>query len=145
MTELITKQDAAAQFRSALASRNIIPPDVFNGDGRIIRCGTIDRPRGKDAAVLLHLGDFPAGGFENHRDGLGWQKWHMDTGHNITCAERNALKISATTAWRERGLLIAQRQFEASVRASKIWQCAQAFRQDHPYLLDNRIQPHVAR
>ena len=145
MTELITKRGAVDQFRSALTSRNIIPPDVIIGDGRIIRCGTTDRPRGKDATVLLRLNDFPVGGCENHRDGLGWQKWRVDIGRNMTRSERYALNTGVTTARRERALPIAQRQSEASVRALEIWRCAQASRQDHHNLLHKRFRPHVAR
>lgn len=76
--------DPIQQFRSALAGRNIIPPDDLIADGRIHRCDVEGKGGKGDAAYLLHLDSVPAGGFENHRDGLGWENWRADIGRRLT-------------------------------------------------------------
>jgi len=65
------------QFRAAADKRGIVLPLKINADGEIHRC-PIKKHRDKkgraDGAYLLHLkGVVPAGGLQNHTDGLGWQ------------------------------------------------------------------------
>ena len=52
-----------------------------------------DGKNGKgDAAYLLHLDGVPAGGFENHRDGLGWEAWRADVQRQLSPAEALAYR-----------------------------------------------------
>jgi putative DNA primase/helicase len=69
---------AVEQFRDALLHRNIVPPAEIIGDGKLRRCDAEGRNGKGDAAYLLHLDGIPAGGFENHRDGLGRENWRSD-------------------------------------------------------------------
>jgi len=80
--------DAIAQFRVALTARGIVPPVELLADGKLHRCDAEGKPGKKDAAYILHLDGLPAGGFENHRDGLGWENWHADIGRTLSDAER---------------------------------------------------------
>jgi len=64
------------QFRSALTRRGIIPPAHIQADGQLHRCDSEGKHGKKDAAYVLHLDGLPAGGFENHCDGQGWENWH---------------------------------------------------------------------
>jgi len=64
------------QFRSALTRRSIIPPAHIQADGQLHRCDAEGKHGKKDAAYVLHLDGLPAGGFENHCDGQGWENWH---------------------------------------------------------------------
>ncbi len=57
MTDLIN------QFRTALAARNIIPPEHILADGLIHRCDAAGKGGKDDAAYLLHMDGIPAGGF----------------------------------------------------------------------------------
>jgi putative DNA primase/helicase len=67
-----------AQFRDAAASRGLNIKELV-ADGQIHRCDVAGGRRGKgDGAYLLHLDGIPAGGCQNHRDGLGWTPWRAD-------------------------------------------------------------------
>ena len=97
-------RDAIEQFRDAIATAETIPPADVIGDGSCT-AATLDDRNGKgDAAYLLHLDGIPAGGFENHRDGLGWEKWRADLGRPLAFAEAEAhrAKVAAMQA-RARG------------------------------------------
>ena len=59
------------QFKAVMAVRDIVPPDDLIADGRLHRCDAVGKNGKSDASYLLHLGGYPAGGFENHRDGQG--------------------------------------------------------------------------
>jgi putative DNA primase/helicase len=67
--------DPIQQLREVLTQRGIIPPDELIADGRIHRLDVEGKNGKGDASYLLHLDGIPAGGFENFRDGLGWQNW----------------------------------------------------------------------
>lgn len=106
--------DPIAEFRDALRSRGIIPPTHIIADGKIHRCDTATKNGKDDAAYLLHLdGAIPAGGFENHQDGLGWENWHLNLGRQLTPGERAEL---ATKAEADR----EQRELEERRRRSKL-------------------------
>src|SRR6202790_2085795 len=79
----ITETDAIEQFRSALESRDIVPPLSLAGDGKLHRCDAVGRGGKGDAAYLLYLDALAAGGFENHRDGRGWETWRADIGRRL--------------------------------------------------------------
>lgn len=136
--------DPIDQFRDALRGRNIIPPDDLQADGRLHRCDADGGKRGKgDAAYLLHLDGTPAGGFENWRDGLGWQTWKADTGRTFTPAERDAYRTRMEAARRARETENASRKAEARERAAAIWAAAKPG--PHPYLDRKGIEAHGAR
>jgi putative DNA primase/helicase len=66
--------EAVEQFRAALVARDIVAPARIIADGAIHRCDAAGKNGKGDAAYLLHLDGFPAGGLENWRDGKGWEK-----------------------------------------------------------------------
>ena len=68
----LPESEVIAQFQAALATRDIVSPRNLVTDGKLHRCDAAGRGRKNDAVYLLHLNGLPAGGFENHRDGLGW-------------------------------------------------------------------------
>ena len=137
-------RDAIAQFRDALSARDIIAPDDLIADGRMHRCDVEGGKRGKgDAAYLLHLDGIPAGGFENWRDGLGWQTWKADTGRTFTAEERSAYRARLATTRRDRDTENATRKTEARARAAAIW--AASTPGPHAYLERKSIEPHGAR
>ena len=74
-------------FRAALVARGIIPPPRVIADGRIHRCDAAGKHGKGDAAYLLHLEPVPAGGFENWRDGKGWETWRSDMGRKPSAME----------------------------------------------------------
>jgi putative DNA primase/helicase len=87
--------DVMNQFRLALASRQIVPPVELMADGKIHRCNAEGKNGHGDAAYVLHLDGIPAGGYENHRDGIGWENWRADVGRKFTLVEEAAYKEMA--------------------------------------------------
>ena len=142
MNDTIPAQEALCQFRDAMAARGIIPPENLLADGKIHRCdtaGTNGRKNGKnDAAYLLHLDGIPAGGFENHQDGLGWQDWCANIWRTLTAAENAALKTRIAETQAKREAEEAARHKEAQAEAARIWKDARPVK-EHPYLASKGI------
>jgi putative DNA primase/helicase len=136
--------DIRKQFEDALRERDIIPPAELFADGKLRRCDAVGRGGRNDAAYLLHDDAFPAGGFENHRDGLGWENWKADLGREPTPSERNDLRVKAEATRAERQADDARRKAEAAARAEAIWgeiqRCA-----EHPYLRRKSVQARGVR
>ncbi len=136
--------DPIQQLRTAMAARNIIPPDDLIPDGRIHRCDTEGKNGKGDAAYLLHIDGIPAGGFENHRDGLGWENWRADTGRILSPSEEAAYRKSIAAARHEREIDEANRRQQAQHAAQKLWQAASPCT-NHPYLAAKSIDAHGLR
>jgi hypothetical protein len=75
-----TSGEVVEKFRLAAQAQGLILSDIV-ADGKIHRCSVINREHGKDGTYLLDLRGF--GGFQNFRDGLGWQKWRLDYSGNV--------------------------------------------------------------
>ncbi|MFO1351541.1 MAG: toprim domain-containing protein [Gammaproteobacteria bacterium] len=133
-----------AQFRAALATRSIIAPADFVADGRLHRCDAEGKHGKGDAAYLLHLDGIPAGGFENHRDGLGWQTWRADIGRELSREEAVACQSRIDAMRREREAEDAQRKAKARDRAAAIWQAAKPVI-NHSYLTRKGVRAHGLR
>ena len=102
-----------AQFRQSAEARGLRLPDHIDADGKLHRCELRDGPKGKkDGAYLLHLDGVPAGGFHNHRAGLGWVSWRADIGRQLT-PEEEAAHRARTEAQR------AAREAEATAKRDK--------------------------
>jgi len=129
------------QFREALSGRGIIAPLEIVGDGVLHRCDAEGKGGKKDAAYLLHLDGVPAGGFENHRDGLGWEAWRADVGRTMASAEQAEHRTRIDAARKQRDSDQAMQHAEARERAGLI--LADAYpATDHPYQIKKGIQPH---
>jgi putative DNA primase/helicase len=130
-----------AEFRDAAADRGLIIRDLV-ADGEIHRCDVTGGRSGKgDGAYLLHADGIPAGGFQNHRDGLGWSPWRADI--NQTLAPDARRKFREQLA-RKRQRRRAQREAEdarARARARYLGDADPAER-SHPYLRRKQVDPH---
>lgn len=132
------------QFRAALSTRGILAPLEIRADGQLHRCDAEGKGGKGDAAYLLHLDGIPAGGFENHRDGLGWENWRADTGRALTPAEEAEHRAKVEAQRQEREAEQARRHAEAREQAGLI--LAEAHQAgEHPYLTKKGIRPHGAR
>jgi uncharacterized protein (DUF927 family)/phage/plasmid primase-like uncharacterized protein len=133
------------QFRAALARRGIAPKGgEVVADGRIHRCDADGRGGKGDAAYLLHLDGIPAGGFENWRDGFGWENWRADIDRTLSPAEDAAHRAKLENSRRERELEETKRKSTARKRALSVFEDA-ALCDSHPYTVRKGIQTHGAR
>ena len=133
------------QFRSALIARNIIAPDPIVADGRLHRCNAAGARGRGDAAYLLHLDGTPAGGFENWRDGHGWETWRHDSGQVLTPAERDRLALQFKAAKVARDEATRQRHEKARQVAERIWSASRPAPRDHVYLVRKEVAAHGLR
>lgn len=133
------------QFRAALVARDIIPPEQIIADGEFHRCDVAGKHGKDDASYVLHLDGLPAGGFENWRDGHGWQPWRLNIGRPLTRAERDDLARWDAATRIKRAEATAQTQADARQRASRIWADARAATPSHPYLAKKKVPGHDLR
>lgn len=137
--------DPLTQFAAALRARGLIAPEPIIADGRIHRCDAGGKNGKDDGSYLLHLNGIPAGGFENHRDGIGWEKWRGDIGRKFSPEEHEAAHQQQEIARRERDAEIERCREEAAKRAQEIWESCEPAPPDHPYLVAKGVAPHTAR
>jgi putative DNA primase/helicase len=127
-----------------MRSRSILVPEYLQADGRLHRCDVEGGSRGRgDAAYVLHLDGYPAGGFENWRDGLGWQNWKADYERPLTQEERTAYRERMDAVRRDREIEKSRRWEDARERAATIWRASTPG--PHPYLERKGVAAHGTR
>jgi putative DNA primase/helicase len=138
--------EAKQAFRDAAAARGLVLP-LKLVSGKLQRCGTDDHENGTDGTYLFYEDGLPAGGFQNHKDGQGWEKWHAKprNGHQLTKAEWRQIaerhRKAAEQAERDK----VAREKEAARRAGKVWGELAPASGDHPYLTAKGIKASGAR
>lgn len=137
--------DAQQQFVDALARRGIVPPDSLQADGALHRCDA-EGGRGKgDASYILHLNGVPAGGFQNWRDGLGWETWTAKLDRALAPAEALAQWELIAEAKRKAASDAEQRRVQAKEKAAGIWARSENAPGNHSYLRAKGIKSHGLR
>lgn len=136
--------DAVDQFKEALQARGLVPPVAIQADGEIHRCHAEGRGGENDGAYLLHLDGIPAGGFENWRDGEGWENWRADIGRTLTPEEEAAHRSHSEAMRKAREAEDKRRKAETRERAKRVWDSALPCT-GHPYLTRKGIKAHGAR
>ena len=124
--------DVIEQFKRAMITRGLIPPTDLIADGRIHRCDVDGKGGRGDGAYLLHLDGVPAGGIENHRDGLGWENWRADTNRKLTPAEEDAHREKINAARRQRDSEDKRLKAEAREKA-EVFLVESVSGDSHPY------------
>ncbi|HAS52242.1 MAG TPA: hypothetical protein DCS21_11075, partial [Gammaproteobacteria bacterium] len=138
--------EVLSQFRAALESRGIIPPEPIEADGKIHRCDVQGKHGKNDAAYLLFLDGYPAGGFQNWKDGLDWQDWTLqDDRPQLTKEERNAANKRIKAIKDAREAEHTRRQGEARTKAANLQERATPAPADHPYLISKKVSTHGLR
>jgi Uncharacterized protein conserved in bacteria len=143
-------EDAVRAFEDAVRSRGIIPPlGGIIADGIIKRCAVEGTPHKKDAAYILFPDHPMSGGFQNWRDGKGWENWtsgnSSGNGFRLTAEEVRAAKARQEKINQAREQERADRQKEAAAEARKIWEAAKPADPSHPYLTKKKIKPNGLR
>ena len=137
--------DTLAQFEAAMRARGLmVPAGGFKADGKLRRCDA-EGPHGKaDGAYILHLDGVPAGGFQNWRDGDGWENWRANLVRRLTPSEEAAHKARVAAMRATRDAEDARRHQAAAELAERVWRAAGAA-DGHGYRTAKGIEPHGAR
>ncbi len=134
------------QFREAAAQRGILIKHLI-ADGELHRC-PVEGNRGTkcDGAYLLHLDGLAAGGFQNHRDGGGWETWKADTGgRQWTTAEKLEYKQKLERQKAEREKEGGAKHAAAQKRAAQFLNGkSKPATAEQPYVARKHIKPHGA-
>lgn len=131
------------QFINAMRGRGIIPPSQLIADGKIYRCDIEGKNGKNDGAYLLHNDGIAAGGFENHKDGKGWENWRADIGRQYTEAEEASYRARIEESRKEREAETIKRQSEAQTKATQLLKAASKALETHPYLQRKQIKPYA--
>lgn len=133
-----------AEFRDAIRSAGMIPPDQTHDDGQLHRFSPTGKP-GDDAGwYILHADGIPAGAFGDWRNGVS-EHWHADVGRPLTTAEQAQHRARMEKARRTRAQEQERRHADARKVAKETWRAAAPAPSDHRYLLAKGIQPHGLR
>jgi phage/plasmid primase-like uncharacterized protein len=127
------------QFRNAMEARGIAPPDRIIADGKMHRCDAVGRKGLRGAAYKLHMNGMPAGGFENHHDGHGWENWKSEIEDTRTPEERVQAAREYEENKRRRAAEAQQNQATAKQRADWIWYHCEEATPDHSYAAKKKV------
>lgn len=127
-------------FRQAAEARGLFLPNVV-ADGQLHRCDVEGRNGKGDGVYKLHLDGVPAGGFQNWKDGVGWQNWHHKGQRRVFNSAPRAVRRAA--AHGDQRAEQEVRHAAAAEKAAFIWGKAVRLpaNQAHPYLASKSIAP----
>jgi putative DNA primase/helicase len=141
----IAMRNPEQQFRDALSLRGIIPPDELQADGNIHRCDVDVRNGEGDASYLFFSDGVPAGGFQNWRDGIGWETWTANSGRRLSAVERVAQSERIESSKRLAKVEAEKTRLKARDKAEAVWRVTKVPADDHPYLVKKGIKAHGLR
>lgn len=130
------------QFRQAMSDSGLIPPEVLIADGNIHRCDVEGRNGTGDGAYQLHLDGCPNGGYQNWKDGEGWQKWKTPLKVALQ-GIRNTIRKKVLPALHSL-VDVKAKHASAKKKAQEIWDRAEKC-VGHPYLKGKGVSPHGLR
>lgn len=137
------------EFEDALRGRGIVvPPGGVIADGKFRRIDAEGKNGKSDAAYVLFSDPPIAGGFENWRDGLGWENWKSRSngnGKGHSSAEDRQLRERWAAVRKAREEDKRKDQEKAAAIARKEWAAARPAPPDHPYLVQKKILAHDLR
>ena len=135
--------DAISQFRHAIQSTGLVPPDVIE-PGKLHRFpGKGKGPSNLAGWCLLFDNGF-AGCFGDWSSGLS-ETWQEKRDKPFSSAERTTFTRRIEEAKKQAEVKLNIRQAHAANRATAIWKAALPAPGNHPYLIQKRVQPHGAR
>src|SRR5215471_9504153 len=113
-------REAIEQFRAAIQSIGLIPPEVIEPDGKLHRYSTNGRG-GDDAGwYVLHVDGVPAGAFGDWRKDMS-ETWRADIGRKLTRQEEAQYRARIEASRLEREAEEASRRADARERATSMW------------------------
>lgn len=127
--------DAIMEFQQAATSRGLLVERI-EADGRLHRCGVEGDKRGRESgSYILHTDGIPAGGFQNFKDGIGWENWRAQPELAISAEDRRIARERIAVMQRQRIADEMDRHQAAVRRAADLWGRGKPATNAHPYLL----------
>ena len=136
--------ESIEQFRAALHSAGLNPPQVIEPDGKLHRFASNGKPTDDAGWYVLHDDGIPAGAFGDWRGGLS-ETWRADMGRRLSPQEEASHQARTKAMRREREADGAKRRAEARENAAATWQAAKTAPEDHPYLAKKGVKAHGLR
>lgn len=132
--------DPTEQFRAAILSAGLPPPDAIVADGHLRRFSTNGKAKDDSGWYVLHLDGTPAGAFGCWRSGVE-STWCAKAGHTMTVREREAHRQRVKAMQAQREVEQAQGHQQAGEVAALIWKRATPAT-EHEYLSIKGVNPH---
>ncbi|NDY55202.1 DUF3987 domain-containing protein [Desulfovibrio sulfodismutans] len=126
-------------FREELKSGGLVLDEII-ADGKLHRCGTVGKERGKDGAYVLHADPPMSGWWQNYRTGESgkWTDRHL---HPMSITEKDRLQTSVAVAQNARREESSRLHAKAKETAFRIWEKADPVPLNHPYLARKGVMP----
>lgn len=137
---MIDEFDVIQQFSDAMQARGLIPPHPLEADGQLHRCDVEGHNGKDDGSYLLHLDKWPAGGFQNFRDGLGWENWRYDR-NDLSWPPRLQPVKGRAAASAARDAVKDMHAEAAQKRAEGLWAKRRPANPNHAYLAAKGVKP----
>ena len=135
--------DPISQFREAIYSAGITPPDFIEADGKLRRFASGDKKNDKNGWYVLHNEGIPAGAFGCWKKDIN-QTWRANLGRVLTPAESKAIQLRMQAVREQHEAEKANLQAEAKTKALDLWTKAIPAT-NHPYLNAKGIRPYTAK
>ncbi len=136
--------DITQQFREAIRSAGLTPPEFIEPDGKLHRFASNGKRNDDAGWYVLHADGIPAGAFGDWRTGVD-ETWRAEIGRRLSLQEDAAHRLRIDAIRRERQREDQKRKTEAREKAAAIWTAAQPAPADHGYLLSKGVKPYGLR
>lgn len=127
------------QFRAAIHSAGLNPPEVIEPDGKLHRFASNGKRNDDAGWYVLHDDAIPAGAFGDWRTGLS-ETWRADIGRRLSSKEEDTHRARIDAMRRTREAEDVKRKTEAREKAAAIWEVAIPALDDHAYLLGKGVK-----
>jgi putative DNA primase/helicase len=135
--------DPINQFKEAMYSAGMTPPDFIEADGKLRRFASGDKKNDKNGWYVFHNEGIPAGAFGDWSKDIS-QSWKANIGRALTPSEIRAHQIKMEAVKEQREVEKLSLQAEAKEKAIGLW--AKAIPAiDHPYVMVKQIKPYTAK
>jgi putative DNA primase/helicase len=122
--------NAQQEFRDAIATAGLTPPDEIIGDGKIQRFSSNGNPRDKAGWYVFHDDERPAGRFGCNRSQID-ATWSSKNKREFTPEEKQAWRKKMDDAKAQREAEAVRERAECATRSAQMWEQAQEI--SHPY------------
>ena len=132
--------DYINQFKDAIYTSGMTPPDFIQADGNIHRFSTNGQPNNKNGWYVLYTDEPSAGVFGDW--GKNFQsKWKADIGRAYTTEKIEAYRLKMDTAKSVVEKAQAEKQLHAQDEVTQLWANANPVT-SHPYLDKKSVKAH---